>query len=148
MKRSLLVPIGLIALIVAIAASLAWRNRELRLVAVLPSVGGLRTGAPVVHSTGMLIGRVERMRTRGRRVLADVRMGARDVELLRSDSVRLRTVGIGETSEQVLEIVRGDSSAPAGARRHDLLLCAAASPAPACRGSCHRPIRRGSRRPR
>jgi len=109
MKRKLPVPIVLLAVIAALAGFFAWRSREFRLIAVLPSADGLRVGDPVASSHGMLIGDVVRMRISGRRILVELRVSDRDVELRRSDSVRVRALG---GNRNALEVITGDPAAP------------------------------------
>ena len=111
MSRRAIASVVVLAAVIVGAAVLAWRSRDLRLVAVLPATDGLKAGGAVVHSTGMLIGTVERMRIRGRRVIAEFRIDAPgvDVDLRHGDSVRVRRLGM---NDKVLEVVPGDASSP------------------------------------
>lgn len=108
MTRRLLALLALsLGIVVAVVGFGAWRNRPFRIVAALPNAYGLEVGGALAVN-GKLIGEVDRMRVRGRRVLADVRINDRDADLRRSDSVRVRALG---GKRHALEIVRGDSAA-------------------------------------
>jgi len=80
-----------------------------RIVVVLPRADGLREGASVTYS-GLLVGRVERLRVVDGRVVANIELQRDDAELRLADTIRLRTLGL--LGDKVLDITPGPRTAP------------------------------------
>lgn len=97
------------AVIISVFVLVTRPDRHPHIVAVLPYADGIRVGGAVTLF-GMKIGQIEKVRIDGRRILADFQLTESDIGLRRHDSVRVRALGLA--GDKVLEIVRGDLSAP------------------------------------
>jgi ABC-type transporter Mla subunit MlaD len=91
-----------------------------RAVVALPRADGIRERASVTY-VGVPIGQVERLVIDDRRVVAHLVIHRADVELRRSDSIRIATLGI--FGDRILELIPGPRTAPPF-REGDTLLAA------------------------
>jgi hypothetical protein len=76
---------------------------------VMPSAEGLREGATITY-LGFPVGRIDRLRIDGARVIAELQLTTRDVELHRGQQFAMKTLGL--LGDKVLDIVPGNPTAP------------------------------------